>query len=76
MVPTHNDDPYDNDEEEEDAAVSIPAPDGATATAGFRLPLKLTSNLTGQHHPNIAMMRTVFFLLSRDCTSSIRTAFC
>ena len=48
MVPTHNDDPYDEEEEEEDPTVSNSAPGGATAAAGFRFPLKLTSNLTGE----------------------------
>lgn len=47
MVPKHNDDPYSDDDEEEQAEVRTPAASTAVPAAAFRFPLKLTSSLTG-----------------------------
>lgn len=47
MVPKHNDDPYSDDEEEEQAEHRTSAAPIAVPAAAYRFPLKLTSSLTG-----------------------------
>ena len=49
MVPKHNDDPYSDDDEEEQAEVRTPAASTAVPAGPFRFPLKLTSSLTGRY---------------------------
>ncbi len=53
MVPKHNDDPYNDDEEEEQEQEQERAPKAAKLLrpidcSGVRMPLKLTSSLTGE----------------------------
>lgn len=47
MVPKHNDDPYNDDDEEEQVELRTPAVAVAVSSAAYKFPLKLTSSLTG-----------------------------
>ena len=51
MVPKHNDDPYsdDDEEQEEQKAPKISKLLRPAEAAAIRMPLKLTSSLTGKH---------------------------
>ena len=51
MVPKHNDDPYSDDEEEQERAPKLAKVLLPAETAAIRMPLKLTSSLTGMPDP-------------------------
>ncbi len=73
MVPKHNDDPYNDDEEEEQEQEQQRAPRAAKLlkpidSAGVRMPLKLTSSLTGE----CKYMQCLMSILDIDSVSHLR----